>query len=181
MLFKKNIPYNINNRIGFYETKIIKNIYAYLKFVTVPNSNFYLNKIINYPQKDISEAEQNYLFSLAKSKNISGWEIIKSSNDWKKMKEFKINSSLQNELMHLKIKILKIMSIIDNKRVYDIVYELINILNLRKYLKNDSSSLKKVDMLLEKISELEEEYNNLGIENYTLKEFLEQMSFFIIV
>ena len=71
------------------------------------------------------------------------------------------------------------MSIIDNKRVYDIVYELINILNLRKYLKNDSSSLKKVDMLLEKISELEEEYNNLGIENYTLKEFLEQMSFFI--
>ena len=179
MLFKKNIPYNINNRIGFYETKIIKNIYAYLKFVTVPNSNFYLNKIINYPQKDISEAEQNYLFSLAKSKNISGWEIIKSSNDWKKMKEFKINSSLQNELMHLKIKILKIMSIIDNKRVYDIVYELINILNLRKYLKNDASSLEKMDMLLEKISEFEEEYNNFGIENYTLKEFLEQMSFFI--
>ena len=83
MFFNKNIPYNISNRIGFYETKIIKNIYAYLKFVTVPNSNFYLNKIINYPLKDINEASQNYLFSLAKSRNVSGWEIIKSCDDWK--------------------------------------------------------------------------------------------------
>ena len=179
MFFKKNIPYNINNRIGFYETKIIKNIYAYLKFVMVPKSNFYLNKIINYPQKDINDSEQNYLFSLAKSKNISGWEIIKSSDDWKKMEEYKINRTLQSGLMHLKIKILKIMTILDNKRVYDIVYELINILNLRKHLKNDKSSLEKMDMLLEKISELEEEYNNFGIEYYTLKEFLDQMSFFI--
>ena len=34
-------------------------------------------------------------------------------------------------------------------------------------------------MLLEAISELEEEYNNLGKEKYTLNTFLEQMSNFI--
>jgi len=179
MFFKKNIPYNINNRIGFYETKIIKNIYAYLKFVTEPNSDYYLNKIINYPQKDINENTKNYLFSLAKSKSISGWEIIKNCDDREKMKEFKINRKFQTELIHLKTKLSNIMSILNNKRVYDIVYELINCLNLRKYLKYDLSSLKKMDMLLEKISELEEEYASFGINIYTLNEFLEQMSFFI--
>ena len=180
MFFNKNIPYNINNRIGFYEAKIIKYIYAYLKFVTEPNSDFYLKKIINYPKRNINEDAQEHLFSLSKSRNISGWEIIKSCDNLEKMKEFRINKKLQRKLMRFKKKILNIMSKLNNNnRVYDIVSELIKSLRLRRYLKNDSSSLEKMDILLEKISEFEEEYINLGIEKYTIKEFLEQMSFFI--
>ena len=179
MFFKKNIPYNINNRIGFYETKIIKHIYAYLKFVTEPNSDYYLKKIINYPKRNINENYQEHLFSLSKSRNTSGWEIIKSCDNLKKMKEYRIDKRLQKKLMLFKKKILNIMSKLNNNRVYDIVYELIKSLHLRRYLKNDSSSLEKMDMLLEKISEFEEEYTSFGIEKYTLKEFLEQMSFFI--
>ena len=179
MFLKKNIPYNINNRIGFYETKIIKHIYAYLKFVTEPNSDYYLKKIINYPKRNINENYQEHLFSLSKSRNTSGWEIIKSCDNLKKMKEYRIDKRLQKKLMLFKKKILNIMSKLNNNRVYDIVYEIIKCLHLRRYLKNDSSSLEKMDMLLEKISEYEEEYTSFGIEKYTLKEFLEQMSFFI--
>jgi len=179
IFLKKNIPYNLNNRIGFYETKIIKHIYAYLKFVTEPNSNYYLKKIINYPKRNINEDAQEHLFSLSKSRNISGWEIIKSCDSLEKMKEYKIDKRSQRKLMRFKKKILNIMSKLNNKSVYDIVSELIKCLRLRRYLKNDSSSLEKMDMLLEKISELEEENNNFGIGKYTITEFLEQMSFFI--
>jgi ATP-dependent exoDNAse (exonuclease V) beta subunit len=95
------------------------------------------------------------------------------------MKEYRIDKRLQKKLMRFKKKILNIMSKLNNNRVHDIVYEIIKSLHLRRYLKNDSSSLEKMDMLLEKISEFEEEYTSFGIEKYTLKEFLEQMSFFI--
>ena len=71
------------------------------------------------------------------------------------------------------------ISTINNKRVYGIVCELIESLELKKYLRKDESSLKKVDYLLEKIEEMEEEYIKFNLEKYTLKKFLEQVSIFI--
>jgi len=88
MFFKKNIPYNIINRKGIYKTKIIKHISDYLKFFTEHKSNYYLKKIINYPKKYINKDEQDRLFNLSRSRNISYWEIIKSSENRKKMEEF---------------------------------------------------------------------------------------------
>ena len=102
MFFTKNIPFNINNRIGFYDTKIIKHIYAYLKFITEPNSDYYLKQIINYPKRNINEEAQELLFFLSKSRNTSGWDIIKNCDDLEKMKEFRIDKKLQRKLMCFK-------------------------------------------------------------------------------
>ena len=177
MFFKKNIPYNINNKNNFYKTRVIKKIYAYLKFFTKPKSNYYLKKIINFPKRYINEEEKDFIFNLSESRNISCWEIINSSDDREKMRSFRIRRRLRKKLKHLKKKLLNIISNFKNKGVYDTVNELINCLHLKKYLENKSSE--KMDKLLDKISELEEEYTNLGIERYTLKEFLEQMKLFI--
>ena len=176
---KKNIPYKLNNRIGFFDTKIIQNIFAYLKFINNPNSDYYLKKIINYPSRNINEFTQNKLFSLSNSKNVSGWEIIKNCDNKEKIKEYGIDKELQLKLLNFKKVTLHLTSILENKTVYKIVYELIEYLQLKYYLRNNSSSIEKINMLLDKIAEMEEEHINFGLEKYDLNEFLDEMSIFL--
>ena len=174
--FKRDIPHKINNRISFYETKVIQNIIEYLKFILNPNLDLSLKKIINYPSRNIDEHNQNKLFSMAKSNNVSVWEIIKDCDNREYAKKYHIDKHLKKKLLSFREIILKIISIVNNKRVYGIVYELIESLELKHYLRNDHSSLEKINMLLEKIEEMEEDCIQLGLEKYTLKEFLEQIS-----
>ena len=174
--FKRDIPHKINNRISFYETKVIQNIIEYLKFILNPNLDLSLRKIINYPSRNIDEHNQNKLFSMAKSNNVSVWEIIKDCDNREYAKKYHIDKHLKKKLLSFREIILKIISIVNNKRVYGIVYELIESLELKHYLRNDHSSLEKINMLLEKIEEMEEDCIQLGLEKYTLKEFLEQIS-----
>ena len=174
--FKRDIPHKINNRISFYETKVIQNIIEYLKFILNPNLDLSLRKIINYPSRNIDEHNQNKLFSMAKSNNVSVWEIIKNCDNREYAKKYHIDKHLKKKLLSFREIILKIISIVNNKRVYGIVYELIESLELKHYLRNDHSSLEKINMLLEKIEEMEEDCIQLGLEKYTLKEFLEQIS-----
>ena len=176
LFFRRNIPHKVCNRIGFFETKMIQNIFAYLKFLINPGLDICLNRIINYPPRKIGEKTQNKLFLLAKKNNISGWEIIKNCDNEEKIKEYAIDNELQKKLLPFKDLILYLMSMINNKRVYGIVYELIEKIKLKEYLKNDASSLEKIKMLLEKIQEMEEEYINIGLEKYTLDQFLEETS-----
>ena len=176
IFFKRNIPHKLCNRIGFFETKIIQNIFAYLKFIINPNLEFCLKKIINYPPRNIGEITQKKLFSLAKSKNINCWEIINNCNNEEKIKEYGIEKELKNKLLAFKELINDLSSKMENRRVYEIVYELIEKLELKKYLEKDSSSIEKINMLLDKINEMEDEYKSFGFEKYTLNLFLEQTS-----
>ena len=183
IFFKKNIPHTINNRITFYETKVIQNIFYYLKFIINLNlnSDCYLKNIINYPPRGIDEHIQNKLFSIAKANNINAWDIIKNCEDKEFIQKYSIDRNMKHKLLPFKKLILKLISTVNNKRVYGIVSELIESLELKKYLRNDPSSLEKVNNLLEKIEEMEDEYVQFSysLEKYTLKEFLEQISVFM--
>ena len=173
--FKRNIPHKLCNRIGFYETKIIQNIFAYLKFLLNP-LDIWLNKIIDYPKRGIGAKTKKKLFSLAKTNNISGWEIINNCDNKEKINEYKIDNKLQNALLPFKIMILNLQSFLNIKSVYAFVLYLIEIIELRKFLANDSSSLEKINMLLEKIEESEQEYYSFGSGKYTLDIFLDETS-----
>ena len=169
---EKNIPY-IVNKDRLYESKIIKIIFNYLKYIINPNLDNCLEKIINYPPRNIKKDIQNKLFSLAKSKNLCCWEIIKNCDNKDKIKEFKIDEDLQKRLLSFKTIIIELQSMIQNKRVYGIVDTLIEYIKLKEYLKNDLSSLGKVNTFLERINEIEEEYiiyNDL--KKFTLNDFL---------
>jgi DNA helicase-2/ATP-dependent DNA helicase PcrA len=175
IFFRRNIPHKLCNRIGFYETKIIQNIFAYLKFLINP-LDIWLNKIIDYPKRGIGVKTKKNLFSLAKANNISGWEIINNCDNKEKINEYKIDNKLQNALLPFKNMILNLQSFLNIKSVYAFVLYLIEIIELRKFLANDSSSLEKINMLLEKIEESEQEYNSLGSGKYTLDIFLDETS-----
>ena len=169
---EKNIPY-IVNKDRLYESKVIQIILNYLKYIINPNLDNCLKKIINYPPRNIKEDIQNKLFSLAKSKNISCWEIIKNCDNKDKIKEFKIDEDLQKGLLSFKTIIIKLQSMIQNKRVYGIVDTLIEYIKLKEYLKKDLSSLGKINTFLERINEIEEEYIfEYDLKKFTLNDFL---------
>ena len=176
IFFKRNIPHKLCNRIGFFETKIVVNIFSYLKFIINPNLDFCLQRIINYPPRNIGEKTQKSLFSLAKNKNINCWEIIKNCDNKEKIEEYEIDKDLQKKLLPFKNTILYLISIKDKKRVSEIIQELVEYLELKKYLINDSSSIEKINMLIDKVEEMELEFINFGGENYTLSNFLDQTS-----
>ena len=80
---------------------------------------------------------------------------------------------MQKRLLSFKTIIIELQSMIQNKRVYGIVDTLIEYIKLKEYLKNDLSSLGKVNTFLERINEIEEEYiiyNDL--KKFTLNDFL---------
>ena len=129
---EKNIPY-IVNKDRLYESKVIQIIFNYLKYIINPNLDNCLKKIINYPPRNIKEDIQNKLFSLAKSKNVCCWEIIKNCDNKDKIKEFKIDEDLQKGLLSFKTIIIKLQSMIQNKRVYGIVDSLIEYIKLKQY------------------------------------------------
>ena len=173
--FKHNIPHKLCNRIGFYETTVIKNILSYLNFIINPNLDFCLKRIIDYPPRGIGKKTRDKLFELAKSNMVCGWEIIKSCGDKEKMKEYEIDNELMKKLLPFKALIENIMSSIYSNRIFGIVSELIETIKLKEYLKDkNSDALEKIEILLDKINEMEEEHISNEFEKYTLNGFLEE-------
>ena len=166
IFLQKNIPHKLHNRTDFYETKIIKIIFAYLQFIINPNMDYYLKRIINNPPRNINKYAQNKLFSIAKAKKVSAWEIINNCDNELKIKEYNLDKNLQVRLFCFKNLIISLKRLISNKRVYGIVYELIQYLELKKYLKNDLSSIEKINMYLDIVSNMEDDYiRNNGLQN----------------
>jgi len=175
--FKRNIPHILCNRIGFYESKIIINIFSYLKLMINPNLDFCLKRIINYPPRNIGIKTQNKLFYLATKKNVNYWEIINNCDNKQKIEEYEIDNELRKKLLSFKKTLLDLMSTKDNPSLFSIIKNLVDYLKLKEYLKDDPSSKEKINMLLEKVEEIEnEKKKDMKLEKYTLSDFLEETS-----
>ena len=175
--FNSNIPHKLCNRIGFFETSIIKNILSYLNFIINPNLDICLKRIIDYPPRGIGKKTIDKIFSRAKRNHVSGWEIIKNCDNDDKKEEYDIDNDLKKKLLPFKNLIENLMSLQDTKRVFGVVSELIEMIKLKEYLKkNNSDSIEKINILLDKINEMEEEHINNNFEKYTLNGFLEETS-----
>ena len=176
--FKNNIPHKIYNSKSIFESKIVKIIYYYLRYIDDQTSDYSLEKIINFPKRNIGKATVNKLFLIAKSKRISCWEIINNCDNDDKIKEFKITKDLQNKLLPFKSLISGLINFAKTNDVSKIIDELIKNLGLNEYLK-DEHSIEQIEMMKDKIEELEAEHNKMSIEKFTLKEFLEGFSILV--
>ena len=176
--FKNNIPHKIYNSKSIFESKIVKIIYYYLRYIDDQTSDYSLEKIINFPKRNIGKATVNKLFLIAKSKRISCWEIINNCDNDDKIKEFKITKDLLNKLLPFKNLISGLIHFAKTNDVSKIINELIKNLGLNEYLK-DEHSKEQIEMIKDKIEELEAEHNKMSIEKFTLKEFLEGFSILV--
>ena len=175
MFFQKNIPHKISSGIGIFDSKIIKIIYYYLKFIDDPYVDFCLDKIINFPKRNIGKVSLNKLFAISKLKKIKCWDIISSCDDIEKSKEYDINGDLCQKLIPFKSLILHLKLFSLKNRVYSTVLELLKCLDIKNNIK-DESSLDIIKLFLDKVSQMEEEHIYMNIEMFTLSDFLEEFS-----
>ena len=175
IFFKRGIPHKIYNANTIFESKIIKLIYYYLQYIDDQSLDFCLNKIINFPKRNIGIATINKLFSLAKSNGITCWDIINNCDDEIKIKKYKITKDLQKKLPPFKSLITSLISFSKTKSVYDTVLELFKYININNYTKEESTK-EQINMLLDKINEMEQENIANNIEKFTLNDFLENFS-----
>ena len=127
--------------------------------------DFCLNKIINFPKRNIGIATINKLFSLAKSNGITCWDIINNCDDEIKIKKYKITKDLQKKLPPFKSLITSLISFSKTKSVYDTVLELFKYININNYTKEESTK-EQINMLLDKINEMEQENIANNIEKF---------------
>ena len=178
IFFKEAIPHKIYNAKSIFESKIIKIIYYYLRFIDNQTSDYSLSKIINFPKRNIGNATLNKLLSLAQSKSISCWEIISNCDNKEKINEYEISKDLQNKLLPFKNIIMDLISFTKTNKLSKIIDELIKYLNLDEYLK-DKTMKEQMEIIKDKMEKFEEEHNEMSKNKFILSEFLEDFSLLV--
>lgn len=75
-LRRENIPYRIVGGLKFYDRKEVKDVLAYMKFLTNRNDTVSLYRIINVPARGIGKTSQEKLMETASSGGVSEWKVI---------------------------------------------------------------------------------------------------------
>ncbi len=78
-LRKRNIPYRIYGGHSFYDRKEVKDVMAYFKTIVNPRDDESLLRIINFPARGIGDVTIGKIRTLAQSKGVSMWEVMKNS------------------------------------------------------------------------------------------------------
>ena len=73
---REGLPYRIIGGQKFYDRKEIKDIIAYLKFLTNNSDTVSLFRIVNTPVRGIGNATQDKVTELARSMGINEWKVI---------------------------------------------------------------------------------------------------------
>ncbi|NLR90323.1 MULTISPECIES: ATP-dependent helicase [Flammeovirga] len=75
-LVKLSIKAQIFGGLSFYQRKEIKDMIAYLKFVTNPKDEEAFKRIINYPKRGIGTTTVNNLFVKAAENKLGIWDVV---------------------------------------------------------------------------------------------------------
>ena len=177
IFFKKGIPHKISNGKSIFESKIIKIIYYYLQYIDDQNLDFCLPKILNFPKRNIGKETVKKLMRMTKSLRINCWEIISNCDNEEKVKKYKITKELCNKLLPFKKLITDLISFKDTKSLYETVEELLKFIKIEEI--KEESQKEQINLLLEKIKEMEEEYMSINKDKFTLNKFLEDFSLLI--
>ena len=78
-LRKRNIPYRIYGGHSFYDRKEVKDVMAYFKTIVNPRDDESLLRIINFPARGIGDVTIGKIRTLAQSKGVSMWEVMKNA------------------------------------------------------------------------------------------------------
>ncbi len=79
ILRRRTIPYQIIGGVSFYQRKEVKDLVAYLKLLANIKDDISFQRIINYPRRGLGESSIEKLFSVAREKGLSLYEISAES------------------------------------------------------------------------------------------------------
>ncbi|MBU4484063.1 ATP-binding domain-containing protein, partial [bacterium] len=168
-----NIPYVIYGGLRFYERMEVKDILAYLKFLTSPHDSVSLKRIINKPVRGIGNTTISKLESVASQYNISLYSAIEES-----AKQRIFNFGTIKKLESFVKLVCELRNLLGTETLPSIIKAVIDksgyVSNLK--LQNSHEAQDRIDNLNELIASGEEFAKGLGEEKDQLRTFLDQVS-----
>ncbi len=164
-LRRENIPYKIVGGLRFYDRKEIKDILAYLRFISNPADMVSMNRIINTPARGIGNATMDKVKNASRVKSLSPWEIIKGEH---------LEGKVPKGLRSFRDIILRAHSLLldvpERMKLSHFVNEVIDISGYRDSLKEENSleantRLENIDELLNSIMDFEIHSPESGLDH----------------
>ncbi len=164
-LRRENVPYKIVGGLRFYDRKEIKDILAYLRFISNPADMVSMNRIINTPARGIGNATMDKVQNASRVKSLSPWEIIKGEQIEGKVP--KGLSSFRNIILQAHS---LLMDVPERMKLSHFVNEVIDISGYRESLKEENSleantRLENLDELLNSIMDFEIQSPESGLDH----------------
>ncbi|MEU4829763.1 DNA helicase PcrA [Streptosporangium sp. NPDC023615] len=171
IFIRTGLPYKVVGGVRFYERKEVRDLLAYLRFLSNPNDVVSLRRILNVPKRGIGERAEAMVEAFATRERIPYWEGLRRADEapgmaTRSLKAIKDFVALMDELM---VKA-------DDLSPSELAQEVLVSTGYRLELAastdpQDESRLENLDEMISVASEFEEA-NPEG----TLVEFLEQVS-----
>jgi DNA helicase-2/ATP-dependent DNA helicase PcrA len=165
-LVKNGIPYTVVGGMKFYERKEIKDVLAYLKWISNPSDGVSLKRVINVPPRGIGERTLDKIEALSREKKVSFYEGLRHAlaERWfppathGKMEEFvRLMEELRNEKGTLSISQLTLGIL--SKTGY--------LQRLKEEGTDEAlSRVENIDELVNVITEFEEGEDAVSLENF---------------
>ncbi len=163
---KEKVPYRIVGGLKFYDRKEIKDILAYVKFLSNMNDSIALFRIINTPARGIGKASQDRIMDISKSEGITDWRVIDdellTGRVPRGLAEFKkIMNRMEKSLAQVP----------GSKKLSEFFKEITDISGYRAVLEEENSiesnsRLDNIDELINSICDYEQSYPDATAEQF---------------
>lgn len=164
---RNNIPHQVIGGFRFFERKEIKDIMAYLKVVFNPNDSIAIQRVINYPKRNIGSATIEKLVTIANDYNISLWDVFNfktldniSAEKQKSIKQF---VALINDLIE-KINHFSVSKLI--KAIIDEANFIAEIQKEDEKSEKDNDRVENIYQLISSANDFEVNSDDISLEAY---------------
>ncbi|MCF6808322.1 UvrD-helicase domain-containing protein [Thiotrichales bacterium 19S9-12] len=147
-----NVPYYINGGISFFARTEIKDITAYLRLITNPEDDRSFLRIINTPKREIGHKTLEVLGSYANQRQIPYFYAINEVGLQSQLKPKVYERLVQFSTFIEKSK--QKLETTPNNQISNCLVELVEIINYKQWLIDNSSTAAQADKRFENIVEL---------------------------
>ncbi|MDD2376052.1 MAG: DNA helicase PcrA [Clostridia bacterium] len=169
VFMKTGTPYKLIGGLKFYSRKEVKDLTSYLKLLQNVNDAIALKRIINVPKRGIGDSALDKLGEIAIQKNISLFEVIKDSNNYRDIRS-------SGNIMLFRDIILQLQSIKDELSVSELMKKILKVTGYEAMLNEENSkeAENRFDNLMEYIG-VATEFEKESADN-TLADFLDSIA-----
>jgi DNA helicase II / ATP-dependent DNA helicase PcrA len=169
VFMKTGTPYKLIGGLKFYSRKEVKDLTSYLKLLQNVNDAISLKRIINVPKRGIGDSALDKLEEIALSKNISLFEVIKDSNNYKDIRS-------SGNIMLFRDIILELQSKKDELSITDLMKKILKLTGYETMLNEEKTkeAENRFDNLMEYIG-VASEFEKENADN-TLADFLDSIA-----
>ncbi|MFR0367968.1 ATP-dependent helicase [Candidatus Phytoplasma palmae] len=135
------IPYFVNGYFSLYQKKEIKDFIFYLKFMISPEQNFFLQRIINVPARNIGKKTIDILEKISFEQNISLFEVIQNISN------FNLSQIIKKKVNNFKKIFEKLLSLLndDETNLSNLIFSIDQIIGYSEMLDEKESEEQKLE------------------------------------